>query len=263
MRGSPGASSLWGRRARTARPRITGCHLGHPPALWIAGMYRHRGSGASRRVPYGGAYPGLSRRAWTARDSESAGQPSPSAYRAALPLRSAHHPSWAGTGPARASAAVRPQRSTRPAPTATGPGPVPDLVQVGVLTGPGPSTTSPQVGALTGSVPSTSGRTRIAGPGRPGSATTSDSGHSRGLDRRAVINQGGRVTLHAARQSEPCIITGRAGYIRDSENPVFPSDQNKPQRLAACAPNALSFQPCSLRTLLTPLTPPTLFCSLH
>ena len=88
-----GSFVLGGRRARTARPRNTGCHLGHPPALWIAGMYRHRGSGASRRVPYGGAYPGLSRRTWTARDSESAGQPSASACHAALPPRTALHSS--------------------------------------------------------------------------------------------------------------------------------------------------------------------------
>ena len=83
-------------RARTARPGTSGRYPGHPPALWIAGMYRHCGSGASRRVPFGGAYPGLSRRAWIARDSESAGQPSASACHAALPLRTAHHSSWVG-----------------------------------------------------------------------------------------------------------------------------------------------------------------------
>jgi hypothetical protein len=91
----------------TARPETSGRYPGHPPALWIAVTYHHRGLGASRRVPNGGADTGLSRRNWIAWSSHRASTVSPTGQSARTVARS----NWAGpaSGPGLVSIAARRQ----------------------------------------------------------------------------------------------------------------------------------------------------------
>jgi hypothetical protein len=131
-RRGPRASSLWGRRARSARPCSSGCHLGHPPVHWIAGLYLHRGPVASRRVPYGGADPGLCCRAWIARGSvtERATGQLLSAPRASPPGPWLDQV-WSASGPGPVSTAARVRPQVRGPGRHTGPGPSPAPPQVG------------------------------------------------------------------------------------------------------------------------------------
>ena len=238
--GSPGATSLWGRRARAARPRTTGCYSGHPPARWITGTpprARRQSPRAVRSGVSGPPPPRVDRRVLRSQH----GRRSASLRSAVQSARTEHRSSWAGqrAGPGQHR----------------GPPPVGD--PDGNHRARALSHASAGGGTHRARAPhhqSAGGGTHgpraqyhrqdsDCGPGgRTGAATTSDSVHPRGLSRRAVIAQGGRVTPHASRLFGPRTVTGRAGGIRDSENPAFPSDQNKQQRLAACAPDALSFQ---------------------
>jgi hypothetical protein len=134
--GSPGASSLWRRRARSAHPETSRRHPGHPPVHWIAGTYRHRGPRASRRVPYGGAG-----RQWLP-DVPSVSEPPAIHARQQRPGASPPGP-WSGqvgsaSGPGPVSTAARPQIGG-PGLHTPGPGPLPLFGRQGYSPGLGPS----------------------------------------------------------------------------------------------------------------------------
>jgi hypothetical protein len=149
-------------------PKPGDVHPGHPPVLWIAGSYRHRGPGASRRVPYGGADP-PGRASVVAR-----GSPGASTLKGHRACTVSHAPQSAGTLVRTSWVGQRALPGQHRGPSSLTP-------QVGgsgqhtpgcarVLTGPGPLPTSPQARAPSGLRPDPRTRSGAsAGPGPDGS----------------------------------------------------------------------------------------------
>jgi hypothetical protein len=230
-----------------------GYHLGHPPVHGIAGTYRHRGAGASRRVPYGGADPGLCCRAWIAGGSVTEWPtgnhylPRGSVPQDRVPFKLDRPVGLSRTAPC-------PPSSWRTRSAHTGPGPsdaLPRSSTGGVLirVGPGPLPTSPQAGALTGLCPDpTAGLGPGPGPGGlPPLPTTRTKPPILATFRNPVM----RFMLHDHWHFRlPAAHPGLVPPLRILHKGVNHVDNVS---FAGAAPTlAPFFQPCSLRTLPTP-----------